>query len=636
VSRPLRWAMVALVLVNLGFVYITEAARLLWLLPLAGLTVASPGLAPFARHLAYRAAWNLVVVGVFALLVHHFTSRGAAFLLEDGLLLAALCQVHLLNNAGGRQKPDLLFFNSFLIAVVTSFLSFGVAYPVVLALYAPVVVVALQLLALERAGVPPGAGLAGRAVRQGLVRGGVALAVTVGLFAVLPRDFSRQGLLGERWSLEPPGSMEVGFNPTIDLAREGRVASSDRVVMRVRLARGNPADVPAYWRGATLTHFDGRQWRTGGRHDPRSGERWRRRGARELARLGGRADAEVEVSLEERLATELFLPLRASRLRTRSLYALDAYPDFTVRAAIPGRIREYRVAIASRARPLGGAVGASRVDRRTGLTAGAGDLPPVARAIVDRLRAEVGPDAPQHRLVEAVRAHLFENFRYLPPGSSGGARTMAELFGSRRAGHCEVFATALALMLRHAGVPARVVTGYRSTEWDEGQTTLTVRALHAHAWVEALDPQARWYTVDATPAQPGDARASGAGWGQRLRRWFSGLWVKVVGFNDAARARAAAWLRALPRRVLAAMRARPATTTGAVAALVALLVAARRLRRRRRAAAAARSGRTLRRFGVVRRPHETPRALLARLELAPEQRAELEAATRAHEHARYG
>jgi len=362
----------------------------------------------------------------------------------------------------------------------------------------------------------------------------------------------------------------------------------------------------------------------------------RRRGARDLARLGGRADAEVEVSVEERRATELFLPLRASRLRTRSLYALDAYPDFTVRAAIPGRIREYRLSVARRVRPLGGAVGAARVDRRTGLTAGADALPPGAREVVDRLRGEVGPDAPQHRLVEAVRAHLFENFRYLPPGSPGGARTMAELFGRKRAGHCEVFATALALMLRHAGVPARVVTGYRSTEWDEGQTTLTVRALHAHAWVETLDPQARWYTVDATPAQSGDALAAGAGWGERLRLWAAGLWAKVVGFNDAARARATAWFRALPRRVLTAMRARPATTAMSVAALVALFVLARRARRRRVPSAVARYGRTLRRFGLIRRPHETPRALLARLELAPEQRAELEAATRAHEHARYG
>ena len=58
-------------------------------------------------------------------------TSGAAHLLEDGLLLATLAQVHLLNNVGRLQKPDILFFNSFLIAIVTSFLSVDVGYSIV-------------------------------------------------------------------------------------------------------------------------------------------------------------------------------------------------------------------------------------------------------------------------------------------------------------------------------------------------------------------------------------------------------------------------------------------------------------------------------------------------------------------------
>ena len=119
VTAARRSLLVALVLTNLAFVQITEAADWVWLGPLAGLTLASPLLLRLRRHLAYRLAWNVAVVLVFAQLVNHTTSAGVHNLLEDGLLLAALCQVHLLNNIGPDQKPDLLLFNSFLIAVVT-------------------------------------------------------------------------------------------------------------------------------------------------------------------------------------------------------------------------------------------------------------------------------------------------------------------------------------------------------------------------------------------------------------------------------------------------------------------------------------------------------------------------------------
>ena len=118
-SPALRVAIVGLVLLNLGFVHLTEAARWWWLAPLAALCVASPFLVRATRFLAYRLLWNVTVLGAFALLCHHVTRRGAAYLLEDGLLLAALCQVHLICNIGRDQKPDLLFFNSCIVAVYT-------------------------------------------------------------------------------------------------------------------------------------------------------------------------------------------------------------------------------------------------------------------------------------------------------------------------------------------------------------------------------------------------------------------------------------------------------------------------------------------------------------------------------------
>ncbi len=122
-NRVLHLVMVGLVVTNLGFVYMTEAVSWSWFGPLLALTLASPFLSRYREFFAYRPLWNGAVVVVFILLIHNTLTRGVQHLLEDGLRLSALCQVHLLNNLTERQKPDLLFFNSFLIAVVTSFLS---------------------------------------------------------------------------------------------------------------------------------------------------------------------------------------------------------------------------------------------------------------------------------------------------------------------------------------------------------------------------------------------------------------------------------------------------------------------------------------------------------------------------------
>lgn len=75
-------------------------------------------------------------------------------------------------------------------------------------------------------------------------------------------------------------------------------------------------------------------------------------------------------------------------------------------------------------------------------------------------------------------------------------------------GHCERYASALVIMLRTIGVPARIVIGYRGAEWNDLGGFYTIRQYHAHAWVEALvgeerladgTTQLRWQVLDATP-----------------------------------------------------------------------------------------------------------------------------------------
>jgi hypothetical protein len=78
---------------------------------------------------------------------------------------------------------------------------------------------------------------------------------------------------------------------------------------------------------------------------------------------------------------------------------------------------------------------------------------------------------------------------------------------NRRVGHCEYFASAMALMLRTLQIPSRVVTGFKGGIFQPQSATLTLQQLHAHAWVEAyLD--GTWKVYDPTPAQRDTAVAT--------------------------------------------------------------------------------------------------------------------------------
>jgi hypothetical protein len=208
-------------------------------------------------------------------------------------------------------------------------------------------------------------------------------------------------------------------------------------------------------------------------------------------------------------------------------------------------------------------------------------------------------------------------------------------------GHCEYFATALALMLRSQGIPARVVLGYRCDEWHEDQQCYQVRQLHAHAWVEAFldrDQVAQvpeplrgsqrthwthggWLRLDPTPAgEVGTQAAERTTWGAWQRRWhgLQRYWDKYIVDMDRNKQRESVYepisraTRSLTRKVFnphwwkeiaASLWASLAATLGggmmgwlfAAAVLVAVLIApaavgwwlVRRLRRLWRRLAAA-------------------------------------------------
>jgi transglutaminase-like putative cysteine protease len=640
VTTALRLSLTAIVLVNLAFVHATEAASLSWLAPMYAAVVVSPLLARLASSAAYRWTWNVAVIAIFAVLVRHTSQSGARFLLEDGLRLAAVCQVHVLCTLGGRQRPDLLFFNSFLIAVVTAFLTQDTLYSVVFFAYAPLLVVGLSLYAAERSYAT------GAVVGDALLRAAAALAVTAAVFLVFPRDFRRKGLVVEQLSLGPAAqALDVGFTDDVRIGRRGDASASDAVVLRARLVTGELAAAPTYWRGATELAFDGERWAE--RPSAQLGDApWRESGPREVSRALPAGGPVVEVELVDTSASRVFAPLAARRAAFTSA-APDEPPrwhaDGTLRfpspeAARSARDARYEIELAAEGPwPGGETPAAAPSSLAAALAPSSGPPVPEIARLADELRGSVPRGSSQHVVVERMREHLASRTDYLPPGSSEGAADVAEFVSGRAGGHCEHFATALALLLRHAGIPCRVVTGYVSYDWSESTRTLTIRRRDAHAWVEVKDPQAGWYTVDPTPASARAARNESS-FGSAVAAWFGQAWDRIVRFDDEARDAAAAWVVSLPGRAASLARDEP-FACGAGAALVAAVLAFVRAVRARRVPAAVREYRAcLRRLRLAPRPGETPRALVARAAVEGLPRdavARLETATAHHESERY-
>ncbi len=126
-----------------------------------------------------------------------------------------------------------------------------------------------------------------------------------------------------------------------------------------------------------------------------------------------------------------------------------------------------------------------------------------ARTYPDEIRAlalewTAGQPTDNDRLL-AIEAHLLAGYRYTLSREPFQGSAIYDFLFVHRAGHCELFATAFALLARSVGIPTRLVGGYRVVEPGPQGDTYIVRERHAHAWVEAFHGDA-WHTWDPTPA----------------------------------------------------------------------------------------------------------------------------------------
>lgn len=622
-----------LTLLDLAFVQATEVVAFADLVPLWAFAVAAPALRRLQRFWLYRTAWNGGVITVFAILVHHATTTGLLHMLEDGLVLAVLCQVHLLNNVSDRQRPDLVFFNTFLIAFVTSFFAAGVAWSLLFALHAFALVPSLQLHALQRSGSHIGT-IATRALLRASVSHTLAIgALTAGAFVLWPRDFRREGWLGTALQ----NSSEAGLAERIRLDDDHPIRLGDDIVARFVPMSGQRDDLPTHWRSIAFSHFDGSAW---SQQEPdelgprqQSDATWepRAHGIWQLARHSAAPTTQLRIHVEQRSGERLLLPLDTVKLRLQEArgLTLEPLPFAGLRALRPGDAPDKPLAFdidlatTPSALPIG-----PRTRQHFTLLPDHG-LPAAVHTLATQLREELPRLAPALERAEWACTWLQQHRRYQLPGEPGFARNLAEFLLGSGAGHCEYFATALALLLRAQAVPCRLVGGFYVHEREPTGHASIARSRDAHAWVEVLDESGAWHAFDATPAAAVLAATTGveadqSAWLAPLKRW----WAAVTTYDQSTRN---AWLARLDPRGSAALALYAALILCAATAYV------RRLRRGEPAVLALQ--RALRAARLRLLPGETPRELAARAAqagLAPERLSRLRTALSTHERVRYG
>ncbi len=357
-----------------------------------------------------------------------------------------------------------------------------------------------------------GAGLAATAV--------ALFAVSAGVFLSLPR--LQAGAMA-RWGAATSVS---GFSDEVSLGDLGAIQTNPTPVMQVEaraFGSEEPILPPLRMRGVALDAFDGEAWRRSGVVVP-----WQVPDRPRGERAG---DIRQDVLLEPLGERVLFGLPRVLAMRTEGLTLLGQEPKNVRHMGEPRRM-SYRVwsrPVAAGPEVLREASRAHRLNPRaqrhfTRLPEG---LDPQVVELARRLT--VGATTPYDKAV-ALERHLRENYTYtdVPEAGTLGQPVVDFLFETRR-GHCEYFATALAVLLRATGVPANVVNGFYGGEWNELTGFVTLRQSDAHSWVEAYLGTAGWVSFDATP----EATAPPArGWWSQAADAMTRAWrQQVVDFD---------------------------------------------------------------------------------------------------------
>lgn len=328
----------------------------------------------------------------------------------------------------------------------------------------------------------------------------VTLGLTLVMFFVIPRvnaGFYQKGY-GENIRTS-------GFSDTVDLGSMGPIKRDRSVVMRVELP-----DRPAhelgrfYVRGMAFDRYDGQSWANQLSHrrnlseNPSETFTFRGNQSHQPSSRGPALHQHIQL---ESLDTPVLFAAPFAESVTGKLPAVQADVNGALYLPFPSSTRiEY-----------------SAVSRPNTISPDESQPQPITypesflrhflqMPVQSERIAELARDVSESKRTTyekavAIQDHLSHNYQYsLDAPLAAQAHPLEEFLFVRKTGYCEHYATAMVMMLRSVGVPARLVTGFLATEWNEYGNYYVVRQQDAHAWVEVHLPQSGWVMMDPTPA----------------------------------------------------------------------------------------------------------------------------------------
>lgn len=441
----------------------------------------------------------LVLVTFAAVLAHFRTIAGTE---AGGAFFTAMVALKFLESRDRRDAALLVCLAYFLAtSIFLSDQSIGMAAYVIGVL----VLITVALITLAAPDGPP----VGLRVRRAAVLLLQAVPIMLVLFLLFPR------LPGPLWGVGDEETGRTGLDDRMTPGSITRVVESPGVALRAKFDDAPPPPSRRYWRGPVLWDYDGRTWSAG---DPAS------RSLSAPANVGRTLGYTVTIEPHgRRWVFALDLPLAPDDdglgrtpghnlvaddpLKSTRQYTLRSALDYRLQPELPPWRRERALALPD-------------------------DAAPQARALAREWRREAdGPDAIVERALTWLREREFV-YTLSPPALAGDP--VDDFLFNTRAGFCEHYASAFVVLMRAAGIPARVVTGYLGGESNELGDYLIVRQSDAHAWAEVWLPATGWTRVDATSVVSSERLRMGigsvAGADERLGLMArGGGWIRSLG-----------------------------------------------------------------------------------------------------------
>ncbi len=571
--------------------------------------------------------WAITIAATYAT----FMTYGRLFGREAGVtLLTVMAALKLLEMRNQRDVVLSIYLGFFL--VMTNFL-FSQTIPMGLYMLACVWIFVATLVGFNRVGRSP-------TLRERLMPAGAlllqALPLMVAFFILFPRTS------GPLWALpQDSRSGQTGLSEKMTPGNIANLIKSEALAFRVQFEDGLPPYRSLYWRGPVLVDFDGATW---------SMAAFSSQGHMEYSRR--ERPTKYAVTLEPHNKTWMFaLDVPGSRPEGAQMLS-----DLQLRYRRPINERMRYEITSYLAYRFGENANPPQLDRALAF-----DETRNPRLVA--MGREWARENPDPRVLLTRAAQFFGNgFTYtLEPPTLERLNPYDDFAFNSRQGFCEHFAGAFTLLMRAAGVPARVVTGYQGGEVNPLNNELIVRQADAHAWSEIWVREEGWVRIDPTAAvsplrvENGVNAALGpigvipslidydklgllstvrfawqmanSQWDawivgyntDRQRQFFSQLGVPSIDWRTLGW-----WL------LLATLAVGSAVTIG-------LLLHDRPARREASVAAWDRFSAKLAAAGLARAPHEGPLDYLARVRAArPQVGAEAEEITRRYVQARYG